>query len=243
MRQLEQQLKEKSEREQKLHDELEDVKLQLQQQQKLAEDYRLREESQKSSPEERGSKKSVKHEQEWKDVDKGNTDEVGVVGLRDEIKSAKEREYLMEKLKEALREMAEKTDQKHKELSQKAEELSKQIADFAFQTSTTSPQDKFHHKWQMVNDLDTLSKQPDVASLSRKEFKQKVIEMVKEKWVPRNREHLQTCWQSLQLEMAAQCKNSVRSLIEDVIAAIRHNMDRSLELVDQLKTMSEEQKS
>ena len=242
---LEQLLKQTSKREQHLPHELSETRIQLQQQQMVAEeadDNRPRAESQKSSTEEMGSKTFVKLEQEEMEKEKGNTDktvqdskagEISVVGL----KSVKEIEFLMDHIKESLKELAEKTDQKRKEFSQKTEEIPKQIANFMFQKSRASSQNMFHLRWQMANDLETLGSPSDIASMSRKEFKQKVIDMVKEKWMPRNKEYLQNCLQSLQRQMAAQCESSVRSLIEDVIAAIRHNMDRSLELVDQLKNI------
>jgi len=108
----------------------------------------------------------------------------------------------MDQIKESLKEMAEKTDRKRKEFLQKAEEIPKQIVNLVFQISRASSQNMFHLRWQMVNDLETRGSQSDIASMSRKEFKQKVIDMMKKKWVPRNKEYLQNCLQSLQREMA-----------------------------------------
>ena len=95
-------------------------------------------------------------------------------------------------------------------------------------------------RWQMVNDLDTLSSQPEVQSMTRQEFKQKVIDMVKEKWIPRNREYVQNGLDKLRREMAALQDGSFRALIEDISVTVRENVGRSLELVDQLKNASEE---
>ena len=64
--------------------------------------------------------------------------------------------------------MAEKTDRKRKEFSQKAEEIPKQIVNFMFQKSRASSQNMFHLRWQMVNDMETLGSQSDIASMSRK---------------------------------------------------------------------------
>ena len=76
--------------------------------------------------------------------------------------------------------------------------------------------------------------------MTRQEFKQKVVEMAKEKWIPRNQEYVQNGLDKLRHEMAALQDGSFRALIEDISVTVRDNMRRSLELVDQLKNASEE---
>jgi len=213
-----------SEREQRLRDELTKTKHQQQQQQQMMmEDNRRRQESQTSSRADFDFSQSNTHKQDKAD--------------REVVMAKKEKELrLMDQLTDVLQETAEKTDRKQKEFSG---EIQQQLANFVQQKSSSS-QDALHQTWQMVNDLDTLSSQPDVESLTRQEFKQKVKW---EKWVPRNKEYVQKGLDELRREMAALQDGSLRGVIEEISSTVRDNVKRSLELVDQLKNASGEEKT
>ena len=222
---LEEQVRQMSEREQRLQDELTKTKQQQQQQQQMTEDNRCSEESQTSSRAELDSSQSNTHKQEKAD--------------QEVVMAKKEKELkLMDQLTDVLQETAEKTERKQKEFSG---EIQQQMANFVQQKSSSS-QDALHQTWQMVNDLDTLSSQPDVESLTRQEFKQKVLEMVTEKWVPRNKEYVQKGLDDLRREMAALQDGSLRGVIDNISSIVRDNVKRSLELLEQLKNASEEEK-
>ena len=145
----------------------------------------------------------------------------------------------MDQLTGILRETEEKTDQKQKEFSA---EKQQQMSDF-LQQKTSSAKDVLHHRWQMVNDLDTLSSQPDVESMTRQQFKRKVVEMVQDKWVPRYQEYVQNGVQALRQEMANACDGNLSSLIEEIGSTVRCNMKMSLKLVDELQNAVEEQRN
>ena len=226
-----------SEREQHLKDELTKMKLQQQQQQQqqmMTEDNRPREESKSSSE----KQLDLEDQEESKRQDHMADKEAATGRMQEELKSVKEKEWrLMNQLSDVLQETAKKTDQKQKELST---EIQQKMTDFV-QQKPTSEQEVFHQKWQMINDLDTFSSQPDVESMTRKEFKQKVVEMVKEKWVPRNKEYVQNGLDNMRREMATLHDVSLRGLIDEISDTVRDNMKVSLELVDQLKNAAEEE--
>ena len=230
---LEEQLRQKCQREQQLEDELTGMRLQLQRPQTA--DNKLRKEYEKSSADELDLRDWEKQEQE-------NADEelVGGKNSADELKSVLEKEsQLMDQLTGILRETEEKTHQKQKEFSA---EKQQQMSDF-LQQKTSSAKDVLHHRWQMVNDLDTLSSQPDVESMTRQQFKRKVVEMVQDKWVPRYQEYVQNGVQALRQEMANACDGNLSSLIEEIGTTVRCNMKMSLKLVDELQNAVEEQRN
>ena len=230
---LEEQLRQKCYREQQLEDELTGMRLQLQRPQTV--DNKLRKEYEKTSADELDLRDWEKQEQE-------NADEelVGGKNTADELKSVLEKEsQLMDQLTGILRETEEKTDQKQKEFSA---EKQQQMSDF-LQQKTSSAKDVLHHRWQMVNDLDTLSSQPDVESMTRQQFKRKVVEMVQDKWVPRYQEYVQNGVQALRQEMANACDGNLSSLIEEIGSTVRCNMKMSLKLVDELQNAVEEQRN
>lgn len=241
---LEQQLRQISEREQRMHDELEYMRLQLQQRTvvaednglsedwiMVAEDNRLCEESQKTPTEKLDSEEPKTEER--KAVDK----EVVRGEITDELKSIKENEArLIDQLTQVLQETAEKTDEKRKE---SLAEILQQMTNFE-QSESFSAQEVFHHTWQMVNDLDTLTSQADVETMTRQDFKQKVVEMVKQKWVPRNKEYVEKGVHSARGEMKTLCDGRLRSLIEEISDTVRNNMKSSLKIAYTLQNACKE---
>ena len=229
---LEQQLKQMTEREKRLHDELEEMKVK-QQQQPMREGNRRRKESRKSAADESDLNESKKDEQEKV------SGKVVAGKMHDEMKSVKEKELkLMDQITEVLQQTAEKADRKQKEFSA---EMLQQITNFAHKNSVGS-QAVLHQTWQMVEDLDLLTSQPDVGSMTSKEFKKKVVDMVQKKWVPRNNEYVEKGLHELRGEMATQCEAGLRSFMEEISTTIQGNMSKSLKLVDELQNAHTEER-
>jgi len=208
-----------------LEDELKELRLQQQKKQGITEM-----EPQMSSADDVGLKKQEKEK---------SGDDFEVVTMPHELKSVKEEETkLIEVLREVLRDTAEKMDQKQTVFSG---ELVQKMDSVRQQKSPTS-QELFQQNWLMVNDLDTLSKQPDVESLSRQEFKQKVVEMAREKWVPRNLEYVENRVEDLRSEMKTVCDNCLSRLVKNMSEVIKYNMTKSMKLVDELQNACEEER-
>jgi len=233
---LKEQLNQMSEREQLLQDELNKIRLQQQQQQqmKMTKDKLRHEECRKSSAEEMDSKES-KEQKEEKEDDKVISDTGLEAGKMIAVKE-KESE-LMDQIMKILKETVEATDQKRQELLY---EIQEKMSNFTQQRSS-SAQDVFHHRWQMVNDLDTLSSQPDVETMTRQEFKRKVVEMVQEKWMPRNVEYVENGVHDVRREMATLFENTLRGLVDDIAATVRCNTERSLKLADEFQNACQEE--
>jgi len=237
---LKEQLNQMSEREQLLQDELNKIRLQQQQQQqmKMTKDKLRHEECRKSSAEEMDSKES-KEQKEEKEDDKVISDTGLEAGkMISELISVKDKESeLMDQIMKILKETAEATDQKQQEFLY---EIQEKMSNFTQQRSS-SAQDVFHHRWQMVNDLDTLSSQPDVETMTRQEFKRKVVEMVQEKWMPRNVEYVENGVHDVRREMATLFENTLRGLVDDIAATVRCNTERSLKLADEFQNACQEE--
>jgi len=163
--------------------------------------------------------------------------------MQQELTSVKEQEsQLADQLEETLRETAEKADQKQKEFSRNADEILHQVSKASPQKASDA-QDVLHHTWQMVNDMNTFCSQPDMESATRNEFKQKIVEMVRGKWVPRNKEYVENRLQKLGREMARDYGDSFCSLIQEFGAATRDDVQKSLKLASELKNLSKEEKN
>jgi len=140
---------------------------------------------------------------------------------------------LLDGLQKHLLETAGKADLASSEFEQKTGEMLQQIAVSGLEKSFNS-QEEFHHRWQMVNDMDTLSSQADVATMSRKDFKQKVVEMVTEKWLPRNKDYVTEGLLKLQREMSSQYESHVAGVLEELRSS-RRAVDTSLQIVEELQ--------
>lgn len=186
-------------------------------------------------------KKKVKEEEEGPEVSSAEVNKKARAASEDKEvgKSAMGRESkLVDQLEETLRKMAEKTNQNRKEFSRKVDEILQQMTSSVLQKSY-SAQEVFHHTWQMVSDLEELCKRSEVKSVSRKEFQQKVVEMVRETWVPRSNEYVQSGLQRVQKEMTSHYQTGFHELIQQVGVATQQDLQKSTELVDELKNSIE----